>query len=249
MKKTLSLISLSLCTLSSLAQADTVLGIYAGADAWRTETTGSFAKSEQTQQFAFEDASQHAFHLALEHFVPVLPNIRVQYSTLETTGSTTLTQSFDFGDAVFPPGSVVQSDLDLSNTDYTLYYELLDNALAEIDLGLTAKHIKGDVSVVTGQLSAFEEVNQWLPMLYLDTKVGVLGTGLDVFFSGNATRWQDSHLYDVQAGLGYELLDNLLLDMRLKVGYRVVDLQLDDIDNLYADLKFAGVFAGLTFHF
>jgi hypothetical protein len=37
--------------------------------------------------------------------------------------------------------------------------------------------------------------------------------------------------------------------MRLKLGYRAMNLRLDDVDNLHADLDFKGVFAGIELHF
>lgn len=230
-------------------QAETVLGVYAGADFWQSKTTGGFANTDQKQPFDFENESQQAYYLAFEHFVPVLPNIRIQYMPLETQGQTLLNNTFNFAGTSFSAGSTVLGSLDLDSTDYILYYELFDNPLLSLDLGLNAKHLKGDVTVATGSLRGAERLNEWLPMLYIDTKIGILATGLDVFASGSATRYNDSHLYDLQAGIGYQLVDNLLLDVRFKVGYRAMDLQLDDVNDLYADLEFKGVFAGVEIHF
>ena len=56
-------------------------------------------------------------------------------------------------------------------------------------------------------------------------------------------------MYDLQAGIGYEVVDSLTVDIRLKVGYRAVNLRLDDLDNLYSNLDFKGVFAGVELHF
>ena len=53
----------------------------------------------------------------------------------------------------------------------------------------------------------------------------------------------------VTLGVAYALLDNLAVDLRLKLGYRAINLRLDDIDNLYADLDFKGAFAGIELHF
>ena len=239
----------ALLFLSNTAQADTVLGLYAGADFWPTQVDGGFANSEQTQAFNFEDESQQAFYVALEHPLPLIPNLRIQYQTLETQGNTLLNNTFTFGGISYSQGSNLETELDLSSTDYILYYEVLDNGLITLDLGVTAKHLKGYAVARTASIGAIQDVNQVVPMLYVDTRIGILGTDLDVFATANATRWQDSHLYDAQAGFGYQVLDNLLIDLRIKVGYRTVDLRLDDIDNLYADLQFKGAFAGVELHF
>lgn len=245
---TLALLATAL-TLSSYAHADTLLGVHAGADFWRTSSSGGFANTAQQQAFDFDKDSQYSYYIAFEHFVPVLPNVRIQYNKLETQGATTLGNGFNFADVNFTNGSTVQAEVDLSNVDYVLYYEVLDNALVSLDLGVNAKHVKGDITVRTADRFANERVSQWLPMLYADAKVGILATGLDLFASGSATAWKDSHLYDFQAGIGYQLVDNTLIDVRVKLGYRAADLQLDDIDGVYSDLDFKGVFAGVHVHF
>ena len=80
-------------------------------------------------------------------------------------------------------------------------------------------------------------------------RVGLPLTGFDVFAQGSFISYDGSQLYDAQAGIAYSLLDNLAIDMKLKLGYRQVDLQLDDVDNIYTDLSFKGVFAGVEVHF
>jgi hypothetical protein len=45
------------------------------------------------------------------------------------------------------------------------------------------------------------------------------------------------------------LIDNLAIDVNLTAGYRAVKLQLEDIDDLYTDIEFKGVFAGVVVHF
>lgn len=59
----------------------------------------------------------------------------------------------------------------------------------------------------------------------------------------------DSTVYDYQIGVSYELVDNLVVDLDLTLGYRAVKLELNDIDDLYSDLTFNGVFAGAIVHF
>ena len=133
-----------------------------------------------------------------------------------------------------------------------MYYEILDNSVVALDLGLNGKHIKGSASLVEqtqNGLQGEESVSQWLPMLYISSKVGLPLTGLDVFAQGSYIGLSDSRMYDLQAGIGYEVVDSLAVDIRVKVGYRAVNLRLDDIDNLYSNLDFKGIFAGVELHF
>lgn len=235
--------------ITAQAQADTLLGVYAGADLWQSNNSGRFANNEPMQTFDFKDSSQQAYYVAFEHFVPIVPNVRLQHLALETQGGARLGNDLTFAGRGFNAGEQITSSLTLRSTDYILYYELFDNPLFSFDLGLSAKHLKGDFAVANTAGTATEKLNQWLPMLYLDTKVSIWATGLDVFVSGSLSAVKDGQLYDAQAGVAYQLIDTLLVDARLKLGFRAMDLRLDSLDNLYADMTFKGVFAGIELHF
>lgn len=252
MKKTLVWLSLGTALLTGSAQADTVLGIYIGADGWNSAVEGGFADTSQLQTFNFEDKTQTSFYVALEHPIPLIPNLKLQQNKLEAAGSTTLNADFSFADTVFNAGTELHNQVDFSSTDYILYYEILDNDLVSIDLGVNAKHLDGDVMVAQassdGQ-NATQNVSQFIPMLYSSVAVGLPLTGLELYAQGSFVSYDGSRLYDVQGGMAYALLDNQAVDLKLKAGYRAVNLRLDDIDDLYADVKFTGVYAGVELHF
>ena len=252
MKNKALLLSLSGVLLSGAAQADTLLGVYLGADGWQSAVTGSFANSEQLQRFNFNDKTQTSYYVALEHPLPLLPNIRLQHNALEAQGNTTLNANFSFAGDSFAASSTLRNGVDLTNTDYILYYEIVDNDLLSLDLGLNAKYIKGSVAVADTANSGavgVQRASQLMPMLYSAAMIGLPLTGLDIFAQGSVISYDGSHVYDAQAGLAYAVLDNLAIDLRVKVGYRAVELQLDDIDDLYANIDFTGVFAGVELHF
>lgn len=230
-------------------QADTFFGLHAGYDSWQTGTQGGFANSQQLQDFSFRDKNQQGYYLAFEHLVPVLPNLRVQWQNLQSQGHTELNNSFSFGGTTFVAGTALNAELDFRYTDYVLYYELLDNSLLQLDLGLVAKKLSGELGLMAANRQASQSVRQWLPLLYLDTRLGLPGSGLELFANGQASQFSGNHWYDLQAGVGYQLVDSLAMDVRLKLGYRWLDLQLDDIDDLYAGITFSGIFAGIAVHF
>jgi outer membrane protein len=252
MKKTAMMLSLSGILVSGVAQADTLLGLYLGADVWRTSAEGSFANSAQLQNFNFNDNTQASYYLALEHPVPLLPNIRLQHNRLEADGNTNLTTSFNFAGQTYTGNTLVNNRVDLTNTDYVLYYEILDNDLVSLDVGINGKHFNGSVvvsrSASNGQ-QATQNVSEWVPMFYSSASIGLPLTGVDLFAQGSMVSYDGSRVYDIQGGVAYALLDNMALDMRLKVGYRAVNLRLDDIDDLYANMEFKGIFAGVELHF
>ncbi|EHR40215.1 TIGR04219 family outer membrane beta-barrel protein [Alishewanella jeotgali] len=230
-------------------QADSILGVYAGIETWRSEAEGGFANEPNLQHFQFSASRQHNYYVALEHAIPVLPNIRVQQQKLQTLGKTELERDMLFAGTDFSSGTAVLARLDWRFTDYVLYYEVLDNALISVDLGIAAKHLQGEVQLTAESLVSQQRIKQWLPMLYLNGKVDLVATGYDLFFIAQGAPWRGDHFYDFQAGVGYQVFDNLLIDLRLSLGYRRVEFALQDVDDLFAETTFSGFFVGVDLHF
>jgi len=139
MKKYCLAAALSMACLAPTAQADTLLGLYLGVDGWQSDNSGSFAQDGNLQSFKFDDETFTSYYAALEHPVPLVPNIKLKYPELELNGDTTLDETFSFGGSDYVVGTQVGTVSDLSHIDYILYYEIFDNDLVSIDLGVNAK--------------------------------------------------------------------------------------------------------------
>jgi len=173
----------------------------------------------------------------------------------------------------------VDASFNVSYVDYTLYYQLFDNGLFSFDFGVTARDFDGAVTetettitVTTsddGGLDAEEhpehghivtettktvtasniKANDIVPMLYVATNISLPLTGLSVFAQGDFLLIDDHSHYDYQVGLSYGLVDNRMMDFNLTLGYRAVKMEFEDLDNLYTNLEFKGVFIGVIAHF
>ena len=239
--------------LSTTVQADTI-GVYLGGQAWDNQASGTFGDGNNNQiDFNLKDQTQGSYFVAFEHPLPLIPNVRIASTSLETDGITTLDTEFTFDDETFAVDADVMADFDVSYVDYTLYYELFDNGLFSFDFGLTGRDFDGDVTVstelTTGTQSDTVKVTDIIPMLYVSTNVGLPLTGLNLFAQGNFLSIDDHTLYDYQVGVSYELVDNLAVDVNINAGYRSVKLELDDLNDLYSDIEFDGAFVGAVVHF
>lgn len=236
----------------SNASADTLLGIYAGAQAWNMDAEGSFGSPNSSAEFNFEDENQGSFYIALEHPVPIIPNIKVKHNQMDTDGNATLDGTFEFGGVNYSVNSTLATDVDLSNTDIVLYYEILDNDLVTLDLGINVKRVDGELDVVnindTTQTSR-EDFEGYIPLAYGNIEIGLPFTGLGIFAEGSFLSVGGHTLYDYEVGIGYTFIDNMAVDMTLQVGYRSFQLELDDLDDIDTDLDFDGAFVGLEIHF
>jgi outer membrane protein len=242
--------------LSANVQAD-ALGIYLGGQLWDNQASGTLGDGSSQVDFNLVDEKQNSFFIAFEHPLPIIPNLRIASTSLETSGVTTLTADFEFEDETFSKDAIVNADFNVSYVDYTLYYELFDNDILSFDFGLTGRDFDGDVTLAaqvttdSGMVTQSESiaVTDIIPMLYVATNVGLPLTGLNLYAQGNFLSFDDHTLYDYEVGVSYELIDNLAVDVNINAGYRAVKLELEDLNDLYTNIEFDGVFIGTTIHF
>ncbi len=254
MKKTLLAASCAALICGS-AQADTVLGLYIGGQVWSNEASGSFGEGVNNQSvFEFDDENQGSFYVAFEHPIPLIPNIKIASTTLDTVGGTQLTTDFAFNTPIgnpFKAGSTLDTTLDASFVDYTLYYEVFDNDLLTFDFGLTARDLDASIDVFEPdtQLQSGLDASGIIPMAYVSTIIGLPFTGFNVFAEANFISYDDQTIYDAQVGVSYAILDNIAVDFDLTLGYRTMKMELNDLDDFYSDLTYDGFFAGAIVHF
>jgi outer membrane protein len=245
MKKTLLAASVA-ALLSVPVQADMLFGLYIGGEVWDTAPSGTFGQVDNMVDFGLEGEQQTSFHVALEHPIPLIPNVRIASTTLNTVGAADVV-NYEFGGITFDGQAT--TDVDVSFIDYTLYYEILDNDLTTLDIGLTARDFSGDMSVSSIDETADLEVSLVMPMVYASVIFGLPFTGLNIFAQGNLTSYDDQTIYDVQAGISYALLDNLAVDLDINLGYRMAKLDVNDLVKTSADLTYDGAYLGATVHF
>ncbi|CCQ11109.1 FIG081498: hypothetical protein [Pseudoalteromonas luteoviolacea B = ATCC 29581] len=255
MKKLCLAVALATASIAPVAQADTLLGLYIGGEGWQTTNEGSFANKGNLQSFNFDDETFTSFYAALEHPIPLVPNIKLKHTELEIMGSTTLNETFEFGGTEYRTNTNATTVSDLSHNDIILYYELFDNDLVSFDFGVNVKQFDGELRVsgedqASGQTkSEMVEFSGFIPMGYLRGEVGLPFTGLSVFAEGSVLSISGSSIQDYQVGVAWEFIDNMAVDVAVRAGYRALQLELDDVDDIDTNLDFTGPFVGLQLHF
>lgn len=231
------------------AMADTILGIYAGGGAWLADHDGGAQAGAVELDFdddlGFNTEANFFAYAALEHPVPFLPNIRVQYTDISQSANNELDRIVDFNGQTFTANTVVDSNLDLEIADAVFYYELLDNVVS-LDLGIAARYVDGAIDVTSLTDSASAEFEGVLPMLYAHTRFDLPFTG--GWFSARAQglTFRGESFIDAEAQVGWESR----LGLGFEVGYRVLRLEIDGLDELdNANINLNGPFAAINYHF
>jgi len=233
-----------LLTLSQM-HADTIggeisLGFFNHQPNGNASYKGSAADMEDTLGFSEE---QDIFLKAyLEHPLPVIPNIKLGYTTLSHEGSSSV-GNFTWGDTTY--NGTIDSSLSLDMTDVTLYYEFLDN-WAETDAGLTLRYISGDMDVQSSVNRDVADFSTWVPMLYGKVRFTLPVTDLSFQLEANAISYWDITAYDYELSARY----TLALGLGLEAGYKAFHLDSDDLVNGFnADMDFSGPYAAVLWDF
>ena len=246
--------------MAPLASADTIFGIYAGVGSWNAEPDGDFGSGDQSataEELGLEDNQNIYAYVAVEHPIPVVPNVRLQYQELLTSGESEIARDFTFGGRTITLTGDTQSEFDLSHFDATFYYEILDNWV-NLDIGLTVRVFdatadvdgsSNDNSDVNADIdgSINKEFSGAIPLGYLRGRIDLPLTGWHVTAVANVLTLDDDSITDFSGSLGYQS-NGLLLDFGFDLGYRVMTLDITD-DDFDADVEVSGMFGSIMMHF
>lgn len=247
------LIKLSIGTLAlgiaCTASADTIFGVYAGAGTWQTEYSGDAGEpATSAGDLGMDENKNNYYYIAIEHPVPLIPNVKLQHNDITSNQTSTLNNNFSIGDITFPEGTQVATDFDLSYTDAVLYYELLDNWV-NLDLGVTLRKYDGYLQAKSTLFNVSDKVDidATVPLIYGKAQFDLPFTGFSAGFEGNYISYDGNDLSDYSAKISY-LFDSAL-DLGVEVGYRVLTINIDDEDNVNTNLDLKGPYVAAIFHF
>jgi outer membrane protein len=238
--------------LPSIAGAD-ILGVTAGANYWnydiggtaRYQTSDSANDIDVNKDLGYDDGNLGYYYIALEHPVPFLPNVRLSKTDIDEDANGILSKTVVYGGTTFLVNENLNSEVQLDQTDITLYYSPLDTVV-NVDLGLNAKYIDSKARI-TGAISGTQDadVSGWVPMAYAGVGIDLPLTGLAVSADGSYIKYESSSFYDYTLRVTYTSPWYVGAD----VGYRKIKLDLDDFDDSFADVEFDGPYAGLYLRF
>lgn len=221
----------------------------AGAGSWSTEFSGevgSDGNRASIDELDLKDSDNTFFYVQFEHPIPLLPNLRLDLTSISTDGTGTLENSYEIGDTFFPAGTEITSEMDLDFTDAILYYEI-----AVVDFGLNFRKFDVEITAeesITGEM-AKESVDAVLPMAFLQADIDLPFTGLYVMGNVNVISYDDKSVTDYRAAVGYGIELSVLTEIGLELGYRSFEIDLGDDDDIAGDVEMSGMYFGANITF
>ncbi len=230
-------------------QADTVFGVYAGAGGWQQELSGELTSSsiqvDAEADLGMQDDTNKVFYIAVEHGVPILPNLRARYFDIDMDGENVLSRSIQFNGQVFTLSDQINSEVDFSQSDAVMYYQLLDNVIS-VDMGLAVSLLEGSIQVVSASEAATADFDEVVPMLYSRVRADLPFSGFWIGAEGQGVTYEGNSLVEFNTQIGWESR----VGLGIEAGWRAVQLELESFDEVdSAELDVTGPYASVNYHF
>jgi len=228
-----------------------------GAGMWNQTPSGTLDYSDlgatgTYTSSAKEESDVYAW-LLVKHPIPILPNIRLEYTTITDSG----TADGSFNGFVAP--SNTSATLNMTQYDIVPYYNILDNTFwTTIDLGLDIKMVDIEYSAKDVNVNGFtlttsdysDSTSIVIPLLYLRARVEIPATDIGLETDVKYISYGTSTVSDFRAKVDYTLSFIPVVQPAIEIGYRIqsFDIKSDD-EKTTMKIDYSGVYAGLMLRF
>ncbi|MCF6287607.1 MAG: TIGR04219 family outer membrane beta-barrel protein [Proteobacteria bacterium] len=226
----------------NLSFADTIFGIDIGVQTWLYNNSGDLIANNENynalEEIDLNSENSNSIFIAVEHGVPFLPNFKLQHTNFTTKDFVPQ----ETCPPVFPNICFPKTQIDLSHTNMTFYYEILDNWL-NLDLGLSAIYFGGEVDFDTG-LDADVNFSKIVPAVYAKAMFEFPITDFSASLTANIGKFTTNSIIDYELAAQYKI--GLGFNVEAGLRQQTIDFGNDGVD---VSSDATGVFAGLNLHF
>lgn len=251
--------ALSMAATSANAIAGLV-DIEIGGGVWNASPSGqiTYGKTTPTEiDFAddlkLDDTSNGYFYLRFDHFVPIIPNVRLEQQNYTTTGEGSVTATFGTASIT----GATDTDVTLNQQDIILYWGIpgvnaLTAGVLDIELGIDVKTIDGELTLTSATGTDTVDFSVPVPMGYAAVLVDIpfIPVGLEV--SSKMIGVGDSKIQDTKAKIDVALpLPIPLVELAIEAGMKQQTIQIADdlVDDLDMKFETSGIFFGANVKF
>lgn len=250
-------ISMLTCGLISALNAD-IMRVEAGAGVWIQESKGqtSYTDGLATGMDKIQDESfnQGYAWILFKHPLPVIPNLRLEYTNTQYNGSV----SGKLADFNLPTNISSNSTMEMQQFDVIPYYNLIDNTFwLTLDVGIDLKIINSKYQAASVQdpilnTTIFdgynESVSLVIPLVYVRTRAEIPGTNIGLESDIKIISYDGNSVTDFRAKVDYTLDMFPVIQPALEIGYRYQKIEVDSEGTL-SNIEFSGIYAGLMVKF
>jgi len=225
-----------------------VIGAKFSYQQWQTDADSFIGEAKNaTVIIPKKESSHNKVQFALEHPFPLIPNFQIARSQYDQSGSVALAQTYRLGQQLYSVASTLAMSAEYTNSDFIMYYELSDNSLFELDLGLQLRHLDAEFTAADASKSLSSATNskEWRPMGYIKLKSGLPLVGIQSYIQWS----QGSDSMEMEAAVGYRIVDSAFADLSVYLGYKDNEVELNNVDGIFAKHEWQAVFVGIELEF
>lgn len=252
MLKKLKNITIAALMAASFAQADggDFVDMKVGVGMWAADApTGKMGQTlansiDLTSDFGIEGGDAQYMWAEFQHFLPLIPHVRVEYASMPFAGSSTST--FSFGG--YTADANVTSTLNLDNIDAIFFYDIGLFDIIDLNYGVGAKIIAGtldaevsgsaqQIPVVGAAVYAYVNARAELPLGFgVEYEYKNYPGGLDIDGDIEFT----ASIFKVDY-----TLEVAIFKLGVEAGQRSMDLKMSlPSSNIYVESSLSGMFYG-----
>ena len=232
---------------TTTAHAD-LLDLNVGLNYWNNNMKVGGTYEGYYNSFKNEHDFKPVIWAKVEHKVPVLPNFKLRYTDLEHDAKTTITGSIKIDDKVYTDQANIKIDAKLSHFDVTPYYNVLNNDILSLGIGINLKIGDFKIEATDGITSAKIDYKGVAPLPYACSEIKL---PFDISLKGDVAGLAigDYAFYDAEIALEWEMFDVADVGASVEAGYRKIYASADDVEDLDLTYKSDGFFAGISVNY
>ncbi len=257
MKKILYSTLISSSLFLSSANAGVFLDAQIGAGVWMTDTSGTTSYEggdiNLENDLGIDNSSNTYLYADFNHFIPFIPNIRIERQELKTNASNSA--NVTFGGQIFSGNT--NTDMNLTQNDLIMYWgipgiNIATAGILNIDLGIDIKQYDGSIELSNNINREKVDLDFIVPMAYLAAQIKPPFISATISASTKMISYDGSELSDSMIMASIDLPIPLpLIDFRLDIGYKIqkFDISKELSDNVSGDITNRGMMLGLSAKF
>ncbi|PSW32774.1 Fe3+-hydroxamate ABC transporter substrate-binding protein [Photobacterium phosphoreum] len=150
-------------------------------------------KNKTKQNINSNNALSGDYFVSIEHFLPIIPNLRIErIDTIKNHNQT------------------------FSQSSVTAYYRVLNLKDISLNLGVSGNYYDKLM------ISNVKLNNGWVPSLYANSEISIPNTPISLFASINKGQLDKTRTFNGDAGIKYTI-DTSLIKMNVRTGYRILN--------------------------
>ena len=169
----------------------------------------------------------------------------LRYCAASVSENSALQRGINFDGVVLPVGADVADDIDLTQVDGALYYELRDEPML-LDVGLALRWLDGRIQMPAVDYARAVVFDGLVPLLYGRVRIELPWHSLYAAAQAEAMNHGSDRLLDANLLVGWESPSGVALEAGYR-HYRLELLHYDQLDHLNIDLS--GPYTAIYLHF